>query len=129
MRRLSLVLAIATLALVVPVTTLAAPFPGNNERACDRANGTFTVDDSTTPTTRTCYVDFNNGAVTQWNGLTAGYVVEVSTGPDVAWYVAYTGHEEIFLGGAIAITNCWYNDVVVPNFLSEPNCYPTTLIP
>jgi hypothetical protein len=127
MRRIGLFLALATIGLAVPVTTLGAPFPGNSERACDRAGGTFTVDTSTTPDTRTCYVDFNNGGVTLWYGLATGYVVEVSTSDDVAWYIAFTGHDEIFLGGAIAITDCWLNTVQVA--LTDPNCYPTTLIP
>lgn len=114
---------------MLPVTTLAAPFPGNNERSCDRAGGEFTIDETTSPVTRTCFVDFNNGAVTLWYGQATGYLVEVSTSDDVAWYIAFTGHEVIFLGGAIAITNCWYNSVPVVDFQTNSNCQPTTRYP
>jgi hypothetical protein len=128
-RRLYLVLAILTLVLVVPAVTIAAPFPGNGPGACSRAGGTFSVD-GTSPATKTCLVSDHNGAVTQRYGVATGYVVEVSTSDDVTYYIAFGADRQVIpLPGAIAITNCWYNSVPLPNFQSDPNCQPTTPYP
>jgi hypothetical protein len=130
MRRLSLVLAIAAMVLVVPAVTMAAPFPGNGPGACSKAGGTFSVDASTSPATKTCLVSDHNGAVTLWYGGAAGYVVEVSTSDDVTYYIAFGADRQVIpLSGAIAITNCWYNSVPVPAFQSDPNCQPTSPYP
>ena len=131
MRRICLVLAIALFALGVPATTLAAPFPAVSAPACARAGGTYSIDTSVDPIVKSCVVSLHNGAVTLYYGSASGYVVEVSTSDDVNWYFFSDGEKTgpIFFGGALGVTNCWLDDVEVPNFLSEPNCVPTTPIP
>lgn len=77
---------------------------------------------------KTCVVSLHNGAVTYWYGVSTGYVVEVSTSDDVIYYIAFgADRQEIFFGGALAITGCTLIGFPVP--LTDTNCYPTTPYP
>lgn len=125
MRRLALVLGIATLVIAAPGAILAAAYPASGPSACARAGGEYSVDTSTSPDTKSCVVSLNNAGSAIYPGQTPAYTVQVSWSSDVIYYFAQGGTRwDIFFGGAIAITGCWASGNPVPNYSTNPNCQP-----